>query len=392
MALGVMPGCFRLEAKRTRCIVLLVLAVVIGSSAQGQTPNAADAVALEQQGNWQQAAEVWQALAKRNPNDAGAFAALGVDLARQQKYSDAVSAYRKALTLNPRLPGIQLNLGLAEFKQGRFAQAVAPLQKALAADPKGQQARALLGMSYYGSGRFAEAAKHLEIAANADPDNAELRQVLAQSCLWAKNYDCALAQFKVILQLNPDSASAHVLTGEALDGLGRTQEALAEYQEAAKNAPFEPNLNFGLGYLYWKLHQDEDAKAAFERELALDPKHADALAYLGDTELRSGDSEKSFDLLQKAVRLNRDIRVAHVDLGSIYLLRKRYPEALAELRLAVKLDPEQPDAHFRLGRLYQVMGNTVAAKQEFAKVQSIHQKSTDDALQKMTGGPPPLKP
>lgn len=357
-----------------------------------QAPTPSLALALEQQGNWEQAAQVWRAVAKQNPGDAGAFASLGVDLARQQKYPDAASAYRKALALNPALPGIQLNLGLAEFKQGRFQAAIAPLRAALAADSKSQQARALLGMCYYGTGRFKEASKYLELATSADPSNPELRQVLAQSCLWGKNYSCALDQFKEILRLNPDSAAAHMLTGEALDGLGRTQEAVAEYQEAVKASPREPNVNFGLGYLYWKVRQDEDARTAFSREIELDPDHAHALAYLGDIEMRNGNAEKALDLLQRATRLKNDIRLAYTDLGIIYFEKKDYPNATVALRKAIALDPEHPEAHYRLGRLYTAMGNTTAAKQEFDKVRSIHQKVSDEALEKMSGSPPPLKP
>jgi len=375
-----------------RRFIAIVGGILLPASGFAQTATPAEAVALEQQGKWQEAAEVWQAITKRNPTDAGAIASLGVDFARQQKYAEAAAAYRNALSVNPHLAGIHLNLGLAEFKQGRFTQAITPLQKALATDPKSQQARTLLGMSYYGSGRFAEASKQLEVAAKADPGNMELLQILAQSCLWSKNYSCALDQFKAILQLNPDSASAHVLTGQALDGLGRTQEALVEFQAAAETSPREPNVNFGLGFLYWKLRQDDDAKAAFDRELAIDPSHAHSLAYLGDVELRSGNAEKAEDLLHKAIRMNAEIRLVHVDLGVIYAQQKRNPEAIAEFRTAVKLDPEQPDAHFRLGRLYQMMGNTTAANLEFAKVRSIHQKTSDEALEKMTGGPPPLKP
>src|SRR5256885_14865277 len=166
---------------------------------------------------------------------------------KEKKYPEAASAYKKALALDPKLPGVQLNLGLAEFKQGRFEAAVAPLSTALAVDPNNMQARTLLGLSYYGTKRFAEASKHLELAANSDPANTELRQVLAQSCLWAKKYSCALDQFRQILEQNPDSAAAHVLTGEALDGLGRTPEAIVEFQSAVKAAPREPNVNFGLG-------------------------------------------------------------------------------------------------------------------------------------------------
>ena len=97
------------------------------------------------------------------------------------------------------------------------------------------QAQTLLGLSCYGAKRFAEAVEHLKIAAKSDPGNTELHQVLAQSCLWAKQYSCALDEFHQILQQNPDSAAAHVFSGEALDGLGRTPEAIAEFQAAAKS-------------------------------------------------------------------------------------------------------------------------------------------------------------
>src|SRR3954454_18369125 len=91
--------------------VLLLLA-----TAQAQTP--ADALSLEQQQKWAEAADAWKAVTAHNPNDALAFASMGLDLARQQEYADAAGAYRKALKIDPTIPGLQLNLGLAEFKQG----------------------------------------------------------------------------------------------------------------------------------------------------------------------------------------------------------------------------------------------------------------------------------
>src|SRR6266481_4401231 len=126
------------------------------------------------------------------------------------------------------------------------------------------QARTLLGLSCYGTGQFVEAGKHLEIASKANPSNPELHNVLAQSCLLGKNYDCALNEFTWILQRNPNSAAVHILTGEAL----------AELDLAAKADPRTPNVNFGLGYLYWKMRRYNEAAAAFNNELAVDPQNA----------------------------------------------------------------------------------------------------------------------
>jgi tetratricopeptide (TPR) repeat protein len=375
----------------------VVALIVLPMTALAQGANPAQAVALEQQGKLVEAREAWQAVTRANPRDGAALASLGVVLAKEQKYPEAAVAYRRALALNPKLPGLQLNLGLAEFKQGHFHAAIAPLAAALAAEstngPKQLQARTLLGLSYYGTERFAEAVKELKPAAAADPANTELHLVLAQSCLRARQYDCALDEFKQILQTDPDSAPSHVLYGEALDGLGKTPEAIAEFQAAIKMSPSEPHVHFGLGYLYWKSHQYDDATREFKAELAFDPGHAQALAYLGDIEMKAGNPEAALSFLQKSVLLKSDLRIAAIDLGVILAQQKRYSDAGAALQHAIALDPAEPDAHYRLARVYLEMGKAAESQKEFAKVRELKEKADqkdEDLVRKMSSSPPAL--
>jgi tetratricopeptide (TPR) repeat protein len=236
-------------------------------------------------------------------------------------------------------------------------------------------------LSYYGARQFAEAATILAAVVRSQPLNIELRKVLAQSCLLAKNYSCAQDEFHQIVQQDPNSGSAHILLGEALDGLGRTPEAIAEFQAAAKVAPQEPDVNFGLGYLQWKSGHFDEAKLSFQNELALDPNHAQALAYLGDIAMKEDNFDQALPYLQKAVRQRNDLRIAYVDLGAVLMQQKRYPEAMTALQQAIRLDPSQPDAHFRLGRLYQVLSKPADADREFAKVRELHEKADDVASQ-----------
>lgn len=368
-------------------IVLLLPAVGLA-----QSPTPADAITLEREGRLAEAAGAWRRVTTQNPNDAEAWASLGVVLSKQQEYAQASVAYRKALSLDPELPGISLNLGLAEFKQGKFEGAIPPLRAALSADSFNFQARALLGMSEYGAGKFREASKNLELAVNADPGNSELHDVLAQSCLSAKKYDCALSEFRWILKRNPDSASTHMLIGEALDGMGKTPEAIEEFTSAAKKDSQAPEVNFGLGYLYWKMRHYDDAGRAFEAELSVNPANPQALAYLGDVQMKQGNPDKALSLLKDAVRLRQDLRIAYVDIGAILTEQKQYQEALAALLRGEKLDPEQPEVHYRLGRLYQAMGNAESAEREFTKVKHLHQKAEDDIADKMSGHQPASHP
>jgi len=162
--------------------------------------------------------------------------------------------------------------------------------------------------------------------------------------------------------------------------VGYTQEAIAEFQAAAKIAPEEPNVYFGIGYLYWESDKYDEATSAFEEELRIDPGNAQALTYLGDMAMRKDEPDQALALLNKAVQLRSDIRLAYLDIAAIQVDKKNYTEALAALRHAEKLDPEQPDAHFRMGRVYQLLGNMAAAQKEFALVRDLKKKKEDASV------------
>ena len=181
-----------------------------------------------------------------------------------------------------------------------------------------------------------------------------------------------------------------MLTGEALDGLQRDSEAIVEFQQAAKVSPDEPDVHFGLGYLYWKSHHYDEAGREFEKVLVLDPKHAQAQTYLGDMAMKRMDLDKALILLRKAVSEKSDIRLAYMDMGAVFMQQKQYADAVVALRRAVELDPAQPDAHYRLGRAYQAMGKTVESQKQFAKVRELHEKSDEPLAMKISSSPPPL--
>jgi TPR repeat len=77
-------------------------------------------------------------------------------------------------------------------------------------------------------------------------------------------------------------------------------------------------------------------------------------------------------------------------MGSIYAEQKKYEEPLAAYQHAMKLDPEQPDMHFRLCNLCRQMGNGTALEEEFAKSRVPHKKEDEAVLKKVSNAPPAL--
>lgn len=364
---------------------------LVAACGAGATVWAAGAQSVEQaqqmeaRGNWKGAEGAWRELAEQSPKDYRLWTSLGVALAHQGRYGDAVTAYRKALALDPDAPQTELDLGLAYFKAGKFEEALEPLRAAAQALPDNAQVDILLGMSLYGTRHYREASGYLEKAVTRSDGNAELRSVLAQCYLYGGEYARAQAEFEQMLKRDPDAPGVHMLLGEAYDALSRRDEALAEFRAAAAGKQFVPMAHFGLGYLLWADRRYDEAATEFRSELEHDAKNAQAMAYLGDVELKKGNREGAEQMLRQAMELQPDVRIAHFDLGVLASDGKHYTAAIDDFKRAVALDPQEPDAHYRLAHIFQQLGRKGEAQEQFAIVKQLHKKTRDDLLEKIGG-------
>jgi tetratricopeptide (TPR) repeat protein len=341
------------------------------------------AIANEQQGEVAKAHTAWEAVLKLHSQDAEAYAHLGLLDARLEHYEDAVVRYRKALVLSPEMPGLRLNLGLALFKAGKMEGAAATLLPLLKDQPSDSQealrVTTLIGLAHYGAGDYAAAVPFLKKAVAADSQNLPFRLTLAQSCLWSKQYQCVLDVYREIVNLNENSAEADMLAGQALDEMKDRPAAIEQFRAAVKADPKMPDVHFGLGYLLWAQLKFDDAAKELEAELTNNPNHAQALTYLADCHIQLNDSVPALPLLEKAVRLDSRIELAHVDLGVLYANAGKSDDALRELKTAERLDPTDQNVHWRLGRFYKSIGKKTEAEVEFQKTRSL-QKAADKSI------------
>ena len=230
-------------------------------------------MALEQKGLNAEAEQIWNAIAKANPQNAEALAHLGLLEARQEHYESAIDYYRQAIAINPNLPGLQMNLGLALFKAAQFPDAIKSFSSEIRKHPGDLRLTILLGMAHYGMKDYLVAIPYLKRATEQDPQSVTLRMTLAHSCMKSKQYQCVLNAHKEILALNAESAEADMLAGEAFDQMGDSLGATKEFRAAILTNPNEPNAHFGLGYLLWTQRNWTEAASEFQLELQNDPRH-----------------------------------------------------------------------------------------------------------------------
>jgi tetratricopeptide (TPR) repeat protein len=365
------------------CFLSALMLAFCGLKLPAQDRATAAAYALEQEGRDQEAQTAWEQIAKEHPQDAEAYANLGLLEAKQERYPQAIALYRKAQALNPDMPALRMNLGLALFKSGDMKGAIREfdplLRQAEPASPDAQRLRILLGVAHYGLGEYAAAVPILQQAMRRDPQNLPYRLVLAQSCLRAKQYQCVLDTYHEILLLNAESAEADMLAGEALDEMRDHAGAVAQFEAAVKADPKQPGVHFGLGYLLWTASQYNEAAQQFQAELDNNPDNVQALVYLADTNIRLNHFDVARPLLEKAVRLDSTFAMTHLEMGIVASQSGEKQQALREFREAVTLDPGDVQAHWRLARLYQAMGRKQDANDQFSKMRALT-KAADETV------------
>ncbi len=375
-----------------RAFHLLTNLLLTTTLAIAQTPTRQSALALEQQGKLAEAESAWRAVSKSNPGNPEPYAHLGLLEARQEHYREAVPLYRKAIELNPGVPGLRLNLALALFKSGQLKQAIPEFEALLKAappdSPDAQRLTILLGMAHYGIAQYEQAAPLLKRAADRDPQNLPLRLALAHSYLWTRQFPKVMDVYKEILALNPDSAEADMIAGEALDEMKDNEGSTKMFRAAVKANPKEPDVHFGLAYLLWTQKLYPEAVTEFQAELANDPKHAQAMVYLGDSLLQLNRPEEAKPLLAEGVRLDPALWLANLDLGVIDADAGRNEQAMHELELAEQLKPDEVNVHWRLARLYRALGRKEEAKAEFDKASKLNKAADEDLYRKMNNAHP----
>ena len=110
-----------------------------------------------------------------------------------------------------------------------------------------------------------------------------------------------------------------------------------------------------------------EAIDAYQRVLAVNPSHIDALINLGMLSYDDGNVEKATECFQRAAELNKDNAIAQFNLGSVLEALVELESARQHLRLAVRLDPRYADAHYNLAFVCDKLGAGAEAREHWQR-------------------------
>jgi tetratricopeptide (TPR) repeat protein len=108
------------------------------------------------------------------------------------------------------------------------------------------------------------------------------------------------------------------------------------------------------------------AAEAYDRVIALEPSHVNALLNRGMIAYEKGNLESAADYFRRALEIEPDNPVALFNLGSTLDDLGFLPEARQHLRLATRLDPHYADAHYNLAIVCDKMNAEREARDHWA--------------------------
>ncbi len=96
--------------------------------------------------------------------------------------------------------------------------------------------------------------------------------------------------------------------------------------------------------------------------------------------LRSGQHEEAIASYKEAIRLKPDDAEAHYNLGSAYGNLGRYEEAVMAFKVAILLKPELVGAHYNLGLAYLKISTREGAVKEYNILKDLHGDTANELL------------
>ena len=183
--------------------------------------------------------------------------------------------------------------------------------------------------------------------------------------------------------------------GAELLGQGRIEEALYEFQRAVELDPNDPVARLNLAFTYDRQGQGEEAIAAYKQAIEMDPKNLLAYNKLGVLYNKLARYDEAIYEFENALSVNPADTPTLKNLDNAKknkAIMEGRDNEIAELRREVDIQPDNPVALYKLGRIYAFYDRKDEALEWIGKAREkgyddLNNLQVDPALKKLRDDP-----
>jgi tetratricopeptide (TPR) repeat protein len=278
--------------------------------------------------------------------------------------------------------GYDLAVALLETKNPDAAQSL--LQDLLKRKDTAELHR-LLGQADEAKGEPVSALAEYQLAARLDPNENNIFD-WGNELLLHETIEPALEVFKHGVVLYPNSLRMYIGLGIAFYSRSLYDEAIQALCHASDLNPSDPRPYLFMAKMYnFSSGKSSEVAKRMKRFVETNPDNALAYYYYA---LRSWkgppgsgqgvDVAEVEALLRKSISLDPRLADAHLQLGVLLHDQQREQEAVLEFQAAIRLKPDDPDAHYRLAQAYLRAGDKERGQEEFQLYDKLHKEQVSE--------------
>jgi putative PEP-CTERM system TPR-repeat lipoprotein len=284
---------------------------------------------------------------------------------------------RKYLEANPSSQYARMLLVSTLLKGGRPTEALAALGPALKDGQQDPRLLALAGQAYLQNREFDKAAEYFGKASALAPQQAQLHTSLALSKLGQGDDARAVSELEMSTKLDSKLIQANVvlvMTELRLKHLDKALAAALAFEKERPQDPMAPNLKGGV---LLAMNQPAEARASFEKALALQPTYFPAVANLAQLDVKEKKPDAARQRLESLLEKDKKNLDAQIALAALANSQGHPEQATASLEHAVADHPAAIAPAIQLATAYLRGGQKQKALTLARKLQTANAANPD---------------
>ena len=243
---------------------------------------------------------------KIDPSDSKAAMALADCYTRTHHREEALATYEELKQSQASSASFWFNLGVLRAQNGNEAGAEEAYRQALTINGTDLDTLNNLGVLLFNQKRYVDAQVLFDKLAGLNPSSVAARLSLAACAAKAGDLPKAIDAWKSALQLDPARVSARIELANALWQTSDFEGAHVEYARVLTSDPNNAEGWNGEGLYRLRTSKLADAKGAFKKSVACNPKFMAAYNNLAITMERMNDKKAAISVLENALKIKED--------------------------------------------------------------------------------------
>lgn len=289
-----------------------------------------------------QAEKILREAIKQDPEDEIRYLKLSDFLASENRLDDAENELIAAISAHP--GANKLRFALATFYERHKKDTMlekAEQQYRLIIDqsgiePDGLTARTALAFLLVTQSKQSEADILIEEVLQENPRDNNALLLKGRLALGSGNAIEAVNSLRMVMKDQPDSLEVAKLLSDAHMLNNEPQLAQDVLKRVADARPGDSDANMALGRRFLQQGKAEEAMQYIDRVLKDTPEHIDALQIKMSILAAQGKQAELEHVIGVLKKANPELPLPYQQQGKIYMVQKRYPEAIAEYEMAMK--------------------------------------------------------